>query len=461
VKKTKILCTIGPASEGTKVISRMVREGMNGFRINTAYGCVSEYEKKIKAVWSISSIPCVIDLKGPEVRIKCPIPYVAEGGETVTVGFAPSDRISFNRKIYNQIKVGDVVLLDKGRVKSKIVAKSNGRVKLRIFSPCTFRDGLGINIPSKNLVVPTLSEDDLNVLKMCKRLGVDYVALSFTRNLGDVLNLKKALSGSKIGIIAKIENRQGIENIDEILSVCEGVMVARGDLGVEIPYQEIPLVQKDIINRCNRLGKISIVATEMLQSMVDSPKPTRAEISDVANAILDGTDCVMLSEESAKGRYPVESVKAMSDIALEIEMHQHPLKPLDEEAHDSISHAISKAVTSIIETADVDKIVVATHSGYTAMLISNFRMRKDIIALTDSDRTCRKMNLVYAVNPVCHSYFKQKDRVIEIAKFCHKNNLVSKKDLVLFTAGLYNKKPTTNIVQLHKIGEILSYDGSN
>ncbi|MBU0761500.1 MAG: pyruvate kinase [Candidatus Altiarchaeota archaeon] len=459
-KKTKILCTIGPASEGKRVLSKMVKAGMNAFRINTAYGSLKEYERKIKTVWSVARIPVVVDLKGPEVRMKCETSFMAQKGDIVSVGFKPSDKVSFNRSIYSQIHVGDIILLDKGKVKSKIIAKSKGKIKLKLYSHCCFRNGLGVNIPDNKLDIPALSSHDKDVIKLCKRLDVDYVALSFTRDIKDVLELKRRLRGSSVGVIAKIENRQGIQNIDDIIGVCDGVMIARGDLGIEIPFQEIPLVQKDIITRCNSMGKISIVATEMMQSMVENPEPTRAETSDVANAILDGADCVMLSAESAVGKYPIASVKAMAEIALEVETH-HPIRPLDEKSHDKVSLAISKAVTSIIETADVDKIVVATHTGYTAMLISNFRICKDIIAITDNSKTCRKMNLVYAVVPVCHSVFKEKDRVVEIAKFCFRKKLVSKNDLVLFTAGLYNKKPTTNIVQLHKMSEILSYRATN
>lgn len=460
MKKTKILCTIGPASEKRHVLKRMVAAGMNAFRVNTAYESVEHYERKIKAVWSVADIPAVVDLKGPEIRIMCSKPFDAAKGDVVSVGFRKGDAVSFNRSIFSQLHVGDVVFLDKGKVKSRIVAKQNGKIKLKMHSSCRFRDGLGVNMPGRELRIPTLSEHDKNTIRMCKRMGVDYVALSFTRNLGDVLELKRHLKGSDVGIIAKIENQEGIDNIDDIIRECDGVMVARGDLGIEIPFERIPLVQKEIIRRCNAMGRISIVATEMMQSMIENPEPTRAETSDVANAILDGADSVMLSAESAVGRYPVESVQAMAKISLEVECH-HMLNSLDDKSHDKISLAISKAVTSIISTADIDKIVVATHSGYTALLISNFRICRDIIAITDSPLTCRKLHMVYAVTPIYHSNFREKDRIIEMARFCHKKGLVSKRDVVLFTAGMYTKKPTTNIVQLHKICDILDYRPKN
>lgn len=456
MKKTKILCTIGPASLKSSTLKRMLDGGMNAFRINTAYGDVKEYEMILKKVWKVADIPAVLDLKGPEIRARCESEFEAKKGDIVEVGFKKSDPVSFNRNIYSQVVVGETVLLDKGRVKSEIISKSRGNIKLKLHGPVRFRTGLGVNMPGKHLSIPTLSVQDLAVVELAKSMGVDYVALSFTRNVNDIRNLKAKLKGHDIGVIAKIENREGIDNIDGIISECEGVMIARGDLGIEIPFQEIPLVQKDIIIRCNKLGKISIVATEMLHSMVENPLPTRAETSDVANAILDGADSVMLSAESAVGRYPVGSVKAMAQISLEVETHL-PIKPLDEEVHDKVSMAISKAVTAVIETIQLDKIVVSTHTGYTAMLISNFKINKDIIAITDCRRVCRKLKLVYAVKPIYHKRFRDKLKIQEMAKFLAKEGLLHKKDMVLFTAGLYSKTATTNIVQLHRMKDLLEY----
>ncbi len=437
-----------------KTVGRMVNAGMNAVRVNTAYGDIGEYDRIIGNVWSVADIPVVLDVKGPEVRLKVGERFKAAKGSEVSVGYGKKEPVRFNRNIIGQLRKGDTVLLDKGRVKSTVTGKRDGRVKLKLSGGCEFRDGLGVNVPGRQLKVKTLSKRDLEVIDYAKKKKVDYIALSFTRDVNDVKALKRRLKGSDIGVIAKIENRVGVDNVEDIILACDGIMVARGDLGVEIPFEEIPLIQKDIIVKCNRMGKISIVATEMMHSMVENPQPTRAETSDVANAIIDGSDAVMLSAESAIGKYPVEAVKAMRDIAVEVECHLE-LTPLNEEVHDKVSMAISKAVTSIIETIDVDRIVVATHSGYTAMLISNFRVCKDIIAITDDPAVKRKLHLVYAVQPVEHRYFKEKDRVREIARYCLTEGLVRKNDMVLFTAGVYTSKPTTNLVQLHRISELL------
>ncbi|MBD3388133.1 MAG: pyruvate kinase [Candidatus Altiarchaeales archaeon] len=456
MKKTKILCTLGPASNDEGTLSRMVGKGMNAARINTAYGDRSDYARLIRLVRRVSDIPVVLDIKGPEIRVRCDEDVEMGRGQVITVGSARKEGIWFNRGIHDQVRLGDRVLLGDGRVETVVEGITGSRIDLRSECECTLTDGMGVNVPGRKLEMPTLSERDLEAVNLAKKEGVEYIALSFTRDKEDVRRLKKRIGKSDISVIAKIENRDGVDNVDSIIRECEGVMIARGDLGVEIPSEEIPLLQKELITKCNRQGKISIVATEMLQSMVKNPKPTRAETSDVANAVIDGADALMLSAESAVGGYPVESVDAMSKIALNVESHL-PIKPLDEEVHDPISLAISKAVTTIIETVDVDKIVVATHSGYTAMLISNFRACKDIIAITDSPMTMKKLHLVYAVRPVQHTLFKEKNKVQEMGKFCLENGLVAKADMVLFTAGVYTRKQMTNLVEIHKVKELVEY----
>ncbi|MFH0863350.1 MAG: pyruvate kinase [Candidatus Altiarchaeota archaeon] len=458
MKKTKILCTIGPASSDRGVLTRMHKAGMNGVRINTAFGTVDEYRKVADTIRKVADIPVLMDLKGPEIRLKCRNSIEVEKGGSVWIGSDKGDEVSFNRNILSQLRIGDELLLNKGRVSAKVSAKKGGRIRLTVCEECVLKDGGGVNIPGRKLKIPTLSDNDLDIIRLVKELKLDYVALSFTRDERDIANLKRALGGYKAGIIAKIENQEGVDNADAILAACDGLMIARGDLGIEIPPERIPLIQKDLINKVNRKGKLSIVATEMLQSMENSPEPTRAETSDVANAILDGSDVVMLSGESAVGKYPVESVKTMTKIALEVETHM-PRNTLAEDIHDKIPLAMTRAVAAAIDTVDVDKIVVATRSGYTAMLISDSRIGKDIIAITDDQAVCRRLHLVYAVTPAYHEYFKHSHRILRIAKFCAKAGLVRKNDLVLFTAGLYTDKPTTNIVQLHRIDELLRYRG--
>ena len=456
MKKTKILCTLGPASLKGDVLCRMTRAGMNAARINTAFDDLDGYRSAIEAVRAVKDIPLLIDLKGPEIRLNCPQGGLVRKGGTIEAGFRRSDGPFFNRDVYGQLAVKDVLLLDKGRVRARVVGKGAGRVTLSVGADITLKEAMGVNVPAKQLEIPTLSRKDVEAIGLARELACDFVALSFTRDARDVECLKRRLRGSEIGVIAKIENASGVENAMPILAACDGVMIARGDLGIEVPSERIPLIQKDLIARCNRMGKISIVATEMLHSMVANPQPTRAETSDVANAILDGADAVMLSAESAVGKYPVEAVAAMSRIALEVEPHMM-LRPLDEDVHDKVSLAISKAVAAIIGTVDVDKIVVATHSGYTAMLISNFRIRKDIIAITDSPAVARKLQLVYAVQPVEHEYFRNKEKIVDIARYCLKAGLVSRRDLVLFIAGVYTKRPMTNLVELHRVSELMDF----
>jgi pyruvate kinase len=457
MKKTKILCTIGPASMRRETLRRMHASGMDAVRINTAFGNIKEYKKIAKLVHSIADIPILVDLKGPEIRLKCQKEVRRERGDVISVGPGSRDGIVFNRDIYRQLKPKDVLLLNKGKTKAKVIERRGRTVRLTLEGDCILKDGSGVNVPGRRLDLPTLSAQDKNVIGMSKALGLDYIALSFTRDASDIRHLKARLKGSQIGVIAKIENQEGVDNAHDILKSCDGVMIARGDLGIEIPPERIPLIQKELITKCNRMGKISIVATEMLHTMVENPQPTRAETSDVANAILDGADVVMLSGESAIGKYPAEAVRTMTRIAVEVESHL-PLKPLDEEIHEKVPLAISKAVTSIIETINIDKIVVATHTGYTAMLISNFRICKDIIAITDDPKIRRKLHLVYAVQPIYHRSFREKDRILDIARYCHKDGLVGKNDIVLFTAGVYTDKPTTNIVQIHRMSELLEYN---
>ncbi|MFH1055868.1 MAG: pyruvate kinase [Candidatus Altiarchaeota archaeon] len=457
MKKTKILCTIGPASIDKSILEKMFKAGMDAVRINTAFNSPPFYRKIVRNVRATADIPILIDVKGPEIRFKVSSDIKVERNSTVSIGFKPGPKPYFNRNIFSKLKVGDTIIFDKGKYSSRIVGRERGLIKVKFNSACLLKNGMGVNVPGRRLDVSTLSKEDLAVIRLAKELDLDYVALSFTRNVEDIKKLKRHLNGTGIGLIAKIENHEGVENVDAIMRSCDGVMIARGDLGVEIPSERIPMIQKDLIGKCNRLGKISIVATEMLQSMVESSQPTRAETSDVANAILDGADAIMLSAESAVGKYPLESVKTMAKIALEVETHM-PIKPLDEEAHEKISLAISKAVTSIIDTVDVDKIVVATRTGYTAMLISNFRICKDIIAITNDPKVRRKLHLVYAIQPVEHAYFKKKEKILEIAKYCLKEGLIKKTDLVLFTAGIYTTTPTTNLIEIQKIKDLIEYD---
>jgi pyruvate kinase len=455
-KKTKIICTIGPASEKKSILKKMHAAGMNAARINTAHTSAREYRKRVSGIRAVADIPVIIDIKGPEVRITSDKRLELGKGDVFSVGFRQTDSIRFNRDIYDQVRGNDTIMIADGMVKTRVVGKAKRRLRLRCETDSALIEkSRGINIPGRRLNVPLLSEKDKEAIEFAVDRKLDYIALSFTRSKRDILNLKKLVGGDEVGVIAKIENKEGVENIDEIIEHSEGVMVARGDLGVEIPSEKIPIIQKKIIDKSNRNGKISMVATEMLHSMTEKPRPTRAETSDVANAILDGSDAVMLSSESAVGKYPVETVRVMSNIAKEVEEFV-PRKQLSY-ARNNVSLAIAHAVNAIIDTINVDRIIVLTKSGYTARLISNFRTQLDVIAITENHRVRRKLELVYGVIPSYHKYFPEKDRLKSVARFCLEKNLVGEGDMVLFTAGVYTQKPSTNLVELHKISEILGY----
>lgn len=318
MKKTKVLCTIGPSSASKETIVRMVNAGMNGVRVNTAYGEFTQYSSTIDNVREVADIPIVFDIKGPEIRLKAAQKIAVEKGEVLKVGFN-SEEISFNHDFYEKMEVNDAVYIDNGKIRTKVVEKNSRMVHLLFMNGGVLDDGKGVNVPNKKLATTTFRKEDLEIIRFATERGVEYFALSFVRNTHDLENFKSQVSGFEGGLIAKIENSEGVDNFDEILEVADGIMVARGDLGVEIEPEKVPLVQKAIIRKCNQHGKIVITATEMLESMIQQPNPTRAEVSDVANAILDGTDTVMLSGETAIGKYPVEAVEMMARIAGETE----------------------------------------------------------------------------------------------------------------------------------------------
>ncbi|MCW4046304.1 MAG: pyruvate kinase [Candidatus Bathyarchaeota archaeon] len=317
MNKTKIVCTLGPASFSYEVIKDMHEAGLSGVRINTAYGSMEQYKRTIECVREIGEIPIILDVKGPEIRINANR-MVVNKGEFFDVGFGDKEP-SFNWDFYDKMAVGDLVIIDNGKVRTQVFEKFDRQLRLKVISEGEIADGKGVNVPNKQLSVPTLSEKDKEIVHFSVEHDIDYIALSFTRNVQDIINLKTEAEDFKGAIIAKIENPEGISNFNEILEHSDGIMVARGDMGVELEPEKVPAIQKSIIKACNQKGKPVITATEMLESMMSHPLPTRAEVSDVANAILDGTDATMLSGETAVGKYPVESVAMMSRIAAEAE----------------------------------------------------------------------------------------------------------------------------------------------
>jgi len=452
MKKTKIICTIGPASISRNTLRKMYRSGMNGARINTAYGTLDQYRSMISSIREVADIPVIIDVKGPEIRLKTMGRKTVNKGDTLDVG--RNEKIGFNNDIYEEMNVGDTVLIDNGRLRTTVKEKWKDALKLLAATSGEIDDGKGVNIPNKKLTVPTLSSRDLKIIDFAKESDVEFIALSFTRNAQDVNTLKKKAGGFKGSVIAKIENLEGVENFNEILDATDGIMVARGDLGVEIKPEKVPHVQKSIIRKCNQRGKTVVTATEMLESMTHQPSPTRAEVSDVANAILDGTEVTMLSGETAVGQYPVESVSMMSRIANEAEkeLESH----VEDEGFINTSDTISRAVQRICQEMPIDKVVTLTRSGYTARMISRFKLTQPIIAVTPDNRVKKQLELSFGVYPVHNDYVKEKDHIRATANKLHSMGIIRDRDTILFTAAFRtSKQHSSNLIEIHDIKELL------
>ncbi len=430
---------------------------MNGVRINTAYGDTSQYQSTVETVREVADIPIIIDLKGPEVRLKTKLAKKILKGEVLEVGFA-GEEVSFNHDFYNDVDVNDIILIDNGKIKTKIIQKEHHKLSLCPLTSGSIENGKGVNIPNKHLSVSTFSEKDLEALEFAKKHDVAYVALSFTREAKDIEELSKTHKFEG-GIIAKIENSEGVRNISEILEAASGVMVARGDLGIEIEPEKVPLIQKSLIKQCNQRGKLVITATEMLESMIHQPSPTRAEVSDVANAILDGSDAVMLSGETAVGQYPVEAVDMMARIAHETEP---AVKSNVEASHYiNISDTVSKAIHEICLSMPLNRVIALTRTGYTARMIARFKIKQPIIAVTPDIKVKKQLELMFGVKPILVDYLGEKDMIAAVAQKLCDLNLLDEKETVLFTAGKRTKlRHASNAIEIHKIEELLNFASS-
>ncbi|MFB0563559.1 MAG: pyruvate kinase [Candidatus Lokiarchaeia archaeon] len=452
-KKTKIICTIGPGSMNPKTIKRMYEAGMDAVRINTAHGDFDQYSEIIRMTRDVEEIPVIMDIKGPEIRTRIKSTREAKADEVIVAGFG-DEELNFSYNFYDEVTPGDRILIDNGVVRTQLDKKENGKLHLRVIDGGLIEPNKGVNIPHKRLETPPLSQKDLEAIEFSKENDVEFLALSFTRDANDVENLSKKIGSGAQRIIAKIENFGGVENIDEIMEAANAIMVARGDLGVEIEYERVPLIQKDIISRCNQRGKIVITATQMLESMVNNPTPTRAETSDVANAILDGSDAVMLSEETSIGKYPVECVEMMTKIAKEAESIVTGKVTMN--GFINISETVSKSINVIANSMPIDKIVTLTRSGYTARMIARFRIKQPIIAVTDNEMVKRQLELVYGVKPVYIRYREATDIILNVCVLLEEKKLIEDKDFVLFTAGVRTEKAhESNLIEIHRISDLL------
>jgi pyruvate kinase len=453
LKKTKIVCTIGPASLEAETLEKMVGAGMNCARINTAYGDFDRYKLVVDNVRELADIPVMVDLKGPEIRLQTDKEQVVQKDDIIEAGFE-GQKISFNHNFFDGVDIGDTVYIDNGRIRTEVLEKTAESLRLLALNGGVIDDGKGINVPNKQLKVPTLSRRDIEIVEFAKKFEVEYLALSFTRSAEDIQNLKSMAEGFKGAIIAKIENLEGLKNFTEILKASIGIMVARGDLGVEIEPERVPLVQKSLIRQCNQAGKTVVTATEMLESMMHMPSPTRAEVSDVANAILDGTDATMLSGETAVGEYPVESVAMMARIALEAE--KAAKSSVEDRGFVDISDTVSRSIERICRNMPLTKIVTLTRSGYTAKLITRFKVPQQIIAVTSDKMIKKQLELVYGVYPMHIDYRRENDRILAAANTLHDMKLLDDKDTVLFTAAFRTSmKHASNLIEIHQIKELL------
>ena len=470
MRKTKIVATIGPASEDAAVFEQLCLAGINVARLNFSHGTHAEHKEKLDMIKSVREklglpIAIMLDTKGPEYRIgtfKSGKISLSDGDTfTFTTDDVDGDesRVSVNYDgLANDLSVGDSISVNNGLVLFKVSEISGNDVICKVLAGGELSNRKSMSFPGKVLKKTFLSEQDKEDILFGIENGIDFIAASFVSSKQDVLDIKNFLAangGDDIEVIAKIENRSGVDNIEEICKVCEGVMVARGDLGVEVPYSELPAIQKYLITKCRLLGKRVITATEMLESMIHNPRPTRAEISDVANAVYDGTSAVMLSGESAAGKYPVETVKIMSEIVEETEKNIHYEKRFKTSEFkiknkvDAISHATCGMAIDIGAKA----IVVSSMSGMTVRMVSRFRAPTDIIGMATNKAVWYKLALSWGVLPVLSEQFNSSDVLFYHATRAARENLpLEKGDLIVLTGGVINgKSGNTNTIKVEEI----------
>ena len=470
MRKTKIICTIGPASENEEVLTQMCLAGMNVARLNFSHGTYAEHEKKIELIKAVREkldlpIPIMLDTKGPEYRIGTfanDKVTIADGADFIfTTDDVQGDetRVSVSYKnLHKELQPGNIVTVNNGLVKFEVQCVDGHEIRCKCLVGGKLSNRKSMSFPNKVMSGPYLSEQDKADIIFGIGQGVDFVAASFVSTKQDVLDIRHLLDengGSDIEIIAKIENQAGVDNVEEICEVCSGVMIARGDLGVEIPFVEVPAVQKKLTKVCRMLGKRVITATEMLESMIQNPRPTRAEISDVANAVYDGTSCVMLSGESAAGKYPVEAVMAMAQIAEYTEQHTDykqrflSTEYMGENNLDCISHA----VCSMAIDMQAKGIVVCSTSGKTAMLVSRFRTPVNIVGMTTDRKVWRRLSMSWGVTPVMADEFPSMDVMFYYAKKAAADALhLQPGDNIVLTGGPINgQHGNTNTIKVEQI----------
>lgn len=477
MRKTKIVCTIGPASESIEKLTQLMEAGMNVARLNFSHGNHEEHGQRIKNIREAAkrankNIAILLDTKGPEIRTHNMLngSIDLEVGKNIIISMTEvegtTEKFSVTYEgLIDDVHVGSRILLDDGLIGLEVmnIDESANEIHTKILNGGTLKNKKGVNVPGVSVNLPGITEKDANDILFGIDQEVDFIAASFVRRASDVMDIRKLLeenNGAHIHIIPKIENQEGVDNIDEILEISDGLMVARGDLGVEIPAEEVPLVQKQLIKKCNDQGKPVITATQMLDSMQRNPRPTRAEASDVANAIFDGTDAIMLSGETAAGMYPVEAVETMHKIASRAESaldHKRLLTKRSKETDTNITDAIGQSVAHTALNLSVNAIITPTESGHTTRMISKYRPKAPIVAVTSHPTVMRRLALVWGVYPRLGRLANTTDDMLDIAVQESLNSQIVKHgDLVVITAGVpVGESGTTNLMKIHLIGDVL------
>ena len=474
MRKTKIICTLGPATEDEEILRELIRSGMDVARINMSHGTHEEHRHKIETLKHLRQeldkpVAILLDTKGPEIRTgHFPEKVFLQTGQPFTLTTVPcegtTERCSVTFEgLPQDVEVGTRILIDDGLIELKVQHKTATDIDCIVLNGGPVSSHKGINVPGVSLSLPFMSERDQADLQFGVEQDVDFVAASFTRNANDINQMKAALQsygGGHIRIIAKIENKDGVDNIDEILRVADGIMVARGDLGVEIPIAEVPIIQKQIIRKTRNSDKPVITATQMLDSMIKNPRPTRAETTDVANAIYDGTSVIMLSGETAAGAFPVEAVRTMAEIAEITEQNINYIdrfNKLDIHERPDVTSAISHAACTTAHDLNASAIITVSKSGKTSRMLSKYRPYCPIISGTPSERVWRQTNMSWGVIPVMIEEKDNTDDLIDhVITVSQKKGLLNNGDLVVLTAGVpLGVSGTTNLMKVHLVGNIL------
>lgn len=469
--KTKIVATLGPATSSYEMIEKLILAGASMFRLNTSHGNVDTHFENIKNIRLAEEklkchVPILVDLQGPKIRI---------GNIPEEIPISKGDVIKLRAGDYKQgeeiipvdydgiaedVSSGDKILLDDGKVKLKVISTEDGIVVAEVVYGQSIKPRKGLNLPGTTASLAAVTKRDVEYIKFAVDHDIDYIAQSFVRKASDVELCKKYINqfAGYIPLIAKIEKPQAVENIDEILNIADGIMVARGDLGIEMSPAEVPMVQKTIVNKTIKARKVCIVATQMLESMIEEPIPTRAEASDVANAIMDGTDAIMLSGETAMGKYPIEAVKTMREIATNTENCPFCLANLHHEVSDNYEispQAIANAAVKMAQDLNAKAILAFTHTGYTPRLLAKLRPSVPIAAISDLKSTCRRLNLYWGITSFCKNWDDVLDEnMLEKIDDFILNNTSFKKDERIIIVGSIPKLITgrTNFIRVHRIG---------